>query len=79
MGGGFKKVADSMRPMAEVMPAGVDWLQTSVTGFDPDTNTVTTSDGKTVQYDYLVVVSDVHAVRCLAYALKMLHKCSICS
>lgn len=56
VGGGFKDVAQSIRPMADVMPGGVDWLQTSVTGFDPETNRVTTADGKTVQYDYLVVV-----------------------
>lgn len=55
-GGGFKDVKDSMRPMADVMPAGVDWLQTSVTGFDPQSSRVTTADGKSVQYDYLVVV-----------------------
>lgn len=46
-----------MRPMAEVMPQGVDWLQMAVSGFDPTTNSVTTTDGKTVKYDYLVVVS----------------------
>jgi sulfide:quinone oxidoreductase len=57
VGGGFKDVADSMRPMAEVMPAGVDWLQTAVSGFDPAASCVTTADGRKVQYDYLVVVS----------------------
>lgn len=46
-----------MRPMADVMPAGVDWLHTAVAGFDPDTNSITTTDGATVKYDYLVVVS----------------------
>lgn len=58
MGGGFKDVKDSMRPMADVMPEGVDWLRTAVAGFDPQTNSVTTTDGKTVKYDYLVVVSN---------------------
>lgn len=58
MGGGFKDVKDSMRPMAGVMPQGVDWLRTAVAGFDPASNSVTTTDGKTVKYDYLVVVSD---------------------
>lgn len=57
VGGGFKDVADSMRPMGQVMPAGVAWLHTSVTGFNPDTNSLTTADGNTVQYEYLVVVS----------------------
>lgn len=59
VGGGFKDVKDSMRPMADVMPEGVDWLQTGVAGFDPDSNSVTTADGRTVKYDFMVVVSEV--------------------
>lgn len=58
MGGGFKDVKDSMRPMAEVMPEGVDWLHTAVAGFDPDSSSITTTDGHTIKYDYLVVVSE---------------------
>jgi hypothetical protein len=47
-----------MRPMAEVMPEGVDWLHTAVAGFDPDSSSITTTDGHTIKYDYLVVVSE---------------------
>jgi sulfide:quinone oxidoreductase len=61
VGGGFKDVKESMRPMAEVMPQGVDWLRTAVAGFDPTTNSVTTTDGKTVKYDYLVVATGIQA------------------
>lgn len=39
------------------MPAGVDWLHTAVAAFDPDSNSITTTGGDTVKYDYLVVVS----------------------
>lgn len=58
VGGGFKDVKDSMKPMADVMPAGVDWLHTGVAEFDPDSSSVTTADGRTIKYDYMVVVSE---------------------
>ncbi|MES3630148.1 MAG: FAD/NAD(P)-binding oxidoreductase, partial [Longimonas sp.] len=45
----------SERPMAEFIPDGVTWLQDAATAFDPEANTVSTVNGETVEYDYLVV------------------------
>lgn len=57
VGGGLKPVAASARPMASVMPSGTNWIQTSVKDFYPEKNQVTTADGKTLEYDYLVVAA----------------------
>lgn len=48
----YKKTA---RPMASLIPKGVQWLQESVTTFQPDSNTIQLSNGESVQYDFLVV------------------------
>ena len=48
----YKKTA---KPMAEVMPKGVDWIQDYATGFDPDNNAVTTKKNGAITYEFLVV------------------------
>ncbi len=48
----FKKTA---KPMADVMPKGVDWIKDYATGFDPENNAVTTKENGTINYDFLVV------------------------
>ena len=45
----------SLRSEADYIPDGVTWIKDAVVGFDPDKNTVTTRDGKTLGYDALVV------------------------
>merc|ERR1712212_1061140 len=45
VGGGLKELAQSGRPMAEVLPKDAEWLKTKAVAFDPDRNTVTTQDG----------------------------------
>lgn len=50
----FQKTA---KPMAEVMPSGVDWIKDYAEGFDPDTNTVKTQANGDLTYDYLVVAT----------------------
>jgi len=44
----YKKTA---KPMAEVMPKGVDWIQDYATGFDPDNNAVTTKENGAITYE----------------------------
>ena len=39
------------------IPKGVKWIKESVVSFDPKSNTVKTSGGKEVAYDYLVVAT----------------------
>lgn len=61
VGGGFKNVEESVRPMGDVLPPGVDWLPTAVAGFDPSNDRLSTTDGKKVSYDYLVVATGIQA------------------
>ncbi|PQJ34327.1 pyridine nucleotide-disulfide oxidoreductase [Salinibacter sp. 10B] len=57
IGGGVFPKEESARPMAEVMPKGVTWIQDAAASFDPDNNTVTTAGGDTYGYDYLVMAA----------------------
>ncbi|MGC2855318.1 NAD(P)/FAD-dependent oxidoreductase [Novispirillum sp. DQ9] len=42
---------------AAYMPQGVEWVQEEVAAFSPETNTVATSGGRTIAYDYLIVAT----------------------
>ncbi len=42
---------------ADHLPRGVAWIQQQVAEIDPEGRTVTTADGKTVAYDFLVVAA----------------------
>lgn len=55
IGGGMCTLSESRRPTRSVLPDGVVWIQDRVTGFRPEDNTVTVSNGDTVGYDYMVV------------------------
>ena len=57
VGGGVFPKEESARPMADVMPAGATWIQKAAASFDPEANTVTTDDGATYGYTYLVVAA----------------------
>lgn len=48
----FKKTA---KPMAEVMPKGVNWVKDYATSFDPDNNQVQTEKSGAITYEYLIV------------------------
>ncbi|PBJ01950.1 FAD/NAD(P)-binding oxidoreductase [Pseudomonas sp. ACN5] len=55
VGGGAYNVENTVRPMASVMPRGVNWVQAAVTGIDPDHGRLILSDARTVSYQNLVV------------------------
>jgi sulfide:quinone oxidoreductase len=55
VGGGAYNVENTVRPMASVMPRGVNWLQAAVTGIDPEHRRLILSDARTVSYQNLVV------------------------
>jgi sulfide:quinone oxidoreductase len=55
VGGGVFDRAATERPMAEVMPKGVEWLKAAVAGFEPDRNQVVLEAGERVGYRSLVV------------------------
>jgi len=47
------------RKMQNLIPKGTNWIKSSVTSIDPDSNQLTTSDGDKFNYDMLVVTSGV--------------------
>lgn len=55
VGGGVFDKSISERDEASVIPPGTTWIQEGVATFDPDNNQVTTTNGNTIGYDYLVV------------------------
>lgn len=55
IGAGAKTLEQSCRPMSSLIPPQAKWLQTAVSKFNPEENTVETSDGKKIGYDYLIV------------------------
>lgn len=75
VGGGVVKAEASARPTATVMPKGVEWIKARVEQFNPDNQTLSTQDGVTIAYDYLVVAAglqiDWHKIKGLPEALGM--------
>lgn len=73
IGAGIFTVDDVRRPMAKVMPKGVSWLRTSVSGFDPGEDKVLLADGTAVTYRVLIVATgnrlDFNAIEGLATTL----------
>ena len=59
IGAGVFPKEESARPMADVMPKGVTWIQDRAAELDPDNNAVTTAGGNTYEYDYLVMAAGI--------------------
>ena len=62
IGGGVIKASQKgsiERKMEKVIPRGTNWIKSSVSSIDPDSNQLTTSDGDRFNYDMLVVTSGV--------------------
>jgi sulfide:quinone oxidoreductase len=57
-GGVFAKEA-SARPQAGLIPPGVEWIQEGAAEIDPVSNTVVTSAGTRIGYDFLIVATGV--------------------
>lgn len=55
VGSGLRPLSDMQRPESSVIPPGVKHYPLGVSTFDPSNNTVRTTDGVDVTYDYLVV------------------------
>jgi len=58
-GAGIFPKQRSERQEADYIPKGVQWLRDAVTGFDPENNRLSTRDGKTLTYDWLVVAPGI--------------------
>ena len=54
VGAGTYDFDKTAKPMAEVMPKGVDWIKDYATGFNPEQNSVSTKSSGEYTYDYLV-------------------------
>ncbi|MDP3404246.1 MAG: FAD/NAD(P)-binding oxidoreductase [Brevundimonas sp.] len=59
VGGGVFGVADTRRPEASVIPAGVRWIRGAVASFEPGRDQVTLEDGSTIGYRALVVAPGI--------------------
>lgn len=59
VGGGTFDINDTVRDEASVMPKSVQWIQEAVSTFQPESNTVTTIQGNTHGYDYLIVAPGI--------------------
>ena len=45
----------TLRPMSSVIPKGVTWIKEAADKLDPENNQITTTAGKTISYEYLVM------------------------
>lgn len=59
VGGGMFEADESARNEAELIPYGVNWIKKRVASFSPAANSITTDDGETIGYDYLVVAPGI--------------------
>ena len=55
VGAGTYDYKKTSKPMADLIPAGADWIRDYATGFDPDNNQIDTKKSGKISYDYLVV------------------------
>ncbi len=55
VGAGTYDYNKTVRPMSSVMPKGASWIKDYATGFEPESNSVSTKQSGTITYDYLVV------------------------
>ena len=57
VGAGVFSLEQTRRREADLIPAGVSWIQEAVSSFDPDRNQLSTTSGLTLSYDVLVVAT----------------------
>ncbi len=55
VGAGTYRMKATERPMKDLIPRGVTWIQQAVTDIDPEARTVRTAEGTEYTYEYLVV------------------------
>ncbi|MFN3926608.1 MAG: FAD-dependent oxidoreductase [Pseudanabaenaceae cyanobacterium] len=73
VGGGIAPLSQFVKDEQDVIPDGSKWLRARVTHLDPDNNRVSTDQGHTIAYDYLVLCPgiqiDWHLIKGLPEAL----------
>uniref|UniRef100_A0A1B0GQG7 Sulfide:quinone oxidoreductase, mitochondrial n=1 Tax=Phlebotomus papatasi TaxID=29031 RepID=A0A1B0GQG7_PHLPP len=55
VGGGMKKLEDSVCSMKETLPSLATWVRDSVAQFEPAVNAVVTSNGERIEYEQMVI------------------------
>ena len=55
VGGGVMRMEQTRRSEASLIPKGVSWIRAAATGFDPEHNSLTTSEGQTLTYNALIL------------------------
>ena len=55
VGGGAFNSKDTVRPMKSVIPKGVTWIKATAEKVEPEQNQVQLSDGKSINYEQLIV------------------------
>jgi sulfide:quinone oxidoreductase len=59
VGGGTFDKEKTIRKEASVIPKGVNWIKDSVVSFQPEQNKLTTKNGNTFSYNYLIVAPGI--------------------
>ncbi|MBB5537185.1 bifunctional protein tyrosine phosphatase family protein/NAD(P)/FAD-dependent oxidoreductase [Rhizobium giardinii] len=59
VGGGIFKPQDTVRPMRDIMPDGVRWEKVAVAAFEPERDTASLADGRTVGYRMIVAAPGI--------------------
>ncbi|SMQ73358.1 sulfide:quinone oxidoreductase [Altererythrobacter xiamenensis] len=59
VGAGVFEPEVTQRPMASVMPKGVNWIKAAAASFQPEDNQVTLEDGSRLRYDLLIVAPGI--------------------
>jgi len=59
VGAGVFNQAQTMKSLASLIPAGVEWIKAAVGSFDPENNQVLLEDANPVSYDRLVVAPGI--------------------
>lgn len=59
VGAGVFPKEETEREEKDYIPAGATWVQDAVESFDPENNTLSTTGGKTIGYDYLIVAAGI--------------------
>jgi sulfide:quinone oxidoreductase len=55
VGAGVSSLASTSRPLSQLIPAGVKWIQDKAVAFEPDHNRVDLAAGDSLSYNYLIV------------------------
>lgn len=54
VGGGVKKLQDSVKKMSKLLPKKGTWMKTKAVAFDPEKCTVTTAEGEEVEIYFYI-------------------------